>query len=156
MGIDPTIREANIRDSLKKFFVDSLAINEGIQITFDKWLSTPKVQGAEVDKWVSILVGSIDLGTLSTIDVTIFCCTKMDSEGFKLAQLRDKVINYLIDTDMTDGMKRVILYRSSATEVWTNIGTMVVQIDSESPQTETNDGTKFKTIVCRFYWGAKC
>ena len=105
MGLDPTAREANVRDSLKKFFVDSFYTTEGLQLTFDKWLSTPKVQGADVDRWISVLFGSMDLGTLSSIDVDIFSCTNMDADGFNLGQLRDKIVNYLIDINMTDGMK---------------------------------------------------
>lgn len=156
MTIDATIRESNIRDSIKKYFVDNLYTNEGIELLFDKFLSTPKVQGNEIDKWYAIMIGSIDLGTLSEVDVEVICCTRKDSEGFKLAQLRDKVMNYLIDTDKTDGMARITLYKSSATDAWTNIGGMVVQIDSESPQMEAEDNTKFKSIFIRIRWGGKC
>lgn len=156
MTIDSTIRESNIRDSIKKYFVDNLYTTEGIELLFDKLLSTPKVQGNEIDKWYAVMIGSIDLGTLSEVSIDIFCCTRKDSEGFKLAQLRDKVMNYLIDTTQTDGMARITLYKSSATEAWTDIGTMLVQIDSESAQMEAEDNTKFKTITARLRWGSKC
>ena len=155
-NLDPTVRESNLRDSIKKYFVDNLYTTEGVELLFDKLLSTPKVQGNEIDKWYAIMIGPIDLGTLSEISIDVFCCTKKDSEGFKLAQLRDKVMNYLIDTTQTDGMARITLYKSSATEAWTNIGTMLVQIDSESAQMEAEDNTKFKTITVRLRWGSKC
>lgn len=156
MTLDSTVRESNVRDSIKKFFVDSLNRTEGVELLFDKSLSTPKVQGMEVDKWYAVMIGEIDLGTLSDITVDIFCCTKKDSEGFKLAQLRDKAMGYLIDTDQTDGLKRVTLYRSSATEVWEAIGTFVIVLVSETRQMEGEDNSKFKVITVRFIWAAKC
>ncbi len=155
-SLDGTAREANVRDSVKKYFVDNLVSKEGIQLTFDKGLTTPKVQGYEIDKWVAIMFGELSLDTLSSATITIFCCSKSDAEGFKLAQLRDKVMGYLIDTTKTDTTARIILYRSHPTETWISIGTMLVQIESESPSMEANDGTKFKTISIRLRWGAKC
>jgi hypothetical protein len=156
MSLDGTIREANIRDSVKKYFVDNLYTVEGIQISFDRGLSTPKVQGIEVDKWYAITFGSIEIGTLASCMITLFCCTKQDAEGFKLAQLRDKALNYLIDNDATDGRKRITLYRSHPTEAWVNIGGMVVDVDSESPSMEADDGSKLKTISINLRWAARC
>lgn len=153
--LDSTARESNFRDSIKKYFVDNLYRTEGVELLFDRVLSTPKVQGNEVDKWFAIMFGELDLGVMSTGTLEIFCCTKKDGEGFKLAQLRDKVMKYLIDTDQTDGMARITLYKSSATEAWTNIGTMLVQVDSESRQMEAEDGTKFKSIAVRLRWATK-
>ncbi len=153
--LDSTARESNFRDSIKKYFVDNLYKTEGIELLFDRVLSTPKVQGIEVNRWVAIMSGDLDLGVMGSATLEIFCCTKKDSEGFRLAQLRDKVMGYLIDTTQTDGFARIILYRSSATEAWTDIGTMLVQVDSESRQMEAEDGTKFKTISVRLRWATK-
>lgn len=155
--LDATAKESNFRDSVKKFFVDALYKIENVEITFDRTLSTPKVQGNEVEKWYNILFGSFNPNTFGDGEVTIFCCAKKDSEGFKIAQLRDKVMKYLTDTDQTDCAKRVILYRSSATEAWTSIGTMIIDVpeNAESSQMEAEDGTKFKTITVRFRWAAK-
>jgi hypothetical protein len=155
-AIDTTVRESNILDSIKKYFFDSLTTIEGIAVSFDKTLIPPKVQGIEVDKWYAIILGQIRLGTLSEVDVDIFCCTKKDPEGFKLAQLRDKVMGYIIDTTKTDCKARLILYKSSATEAWANIGTMVLQIESETPKIEADDQTKFKVITITGKWGALC
>ena len=153
--LDATARESNFRDSVKKYFVDNLYKTEGVELLFDKLLSTPKVQGVEVDKWVAIMIGDIDLGVMSVGTLEIYCCTKKDSEGFKLAQLRDKVMKYLIDTSQTDGFARIPLYRSSATEVWTNVGTMLIQVDPESRQMDAEDSSKFKIIPVRLRWATK-
>lgn len=154
-AIDSTVRESNIMDSIKKYFYDNLYTIEGIAVSFDRTLTNPKVQGIEVDKWYTISFGEVRLGTLSEVDVTIFCCTKKDSEGYRLAQLRDKLMGYLTDTTKTDGMARVTLYRSSATETWSSVGTMLIQLMSESSHLEDVDGTKFKAIVITLKWGAK-
>ncbi|MFA5397507.1 MAG: hypothetical protein WC346_15970 [Methanogenium sp.] len=153
--LDGTHRESNFRDSVKKYFYDNLFTTEGIAVSFDRSLSTPKVQGIEVDKWYAVVIGEIELGTLAEGYVDIYCCTKKDPEGFRLAQLRDKVMKYLIDTSMTDGMARVTFYRSSATETWTSLGKMVIQVQGESRQMEAEDYTKFKVITIRLRWGAK-
>jgi hypothetical protein len=155
MALDSTAREANLKDSVKKYFVDSIFKIEGIQVSFDRTLTAPKVQGTEVDRWVAIIFGQVILDTLSGFSLTIFCCTKKDAEGYKLSQLRDKVIGYLIDTAQTDCMARIPLYRSSASETWELLGAMAAQIDSESQEMEAGDGTKFKTISVRLRWGAK-
>jgi len=155
--LDATARESNFRDSIKKYFVDNLYKTEGIQLTFDKSLSTPVVQGNEVEKWYAIMFGSFNPTVFGDAEITIFCCAKKDSEGFKVAQLRDKVMKYLVDTDQTDCAKRITLYRSSATDAWASVGTMIVEIpdNAESPQMDAEDGTKFKTITVRLRWAAK-
>ena len=156
MSLDFTAREANVRDSVKKYFIDNLNGLESLALTFDKGLSVPRVQGTEVDKWVAIQFGALLLDTLSSQTLTIFCCTKKDSEGFKLAQLRDKVYTYLIDTEQTDGTARITLYRSHASEIWESLGAMMVSVLSESPQMEAEDGSKFKTIDILLRWGTIC
>lgn len=156
MALDPTAREANIRDSLKKFFVDSLETAEGHKVTFDVSLATPNIQGEDVDKWYAIGFGSLDMETLSSFTINIFCCTRRDSEGFKLAQLRDTVYSYLIDTDQSDGMKRVAFYRSRASGSWTLLdGGMVVQDIMESGQMEAPDETKYKILTVRMRFASK-
>ena len=96
MALDPTARESNFRDSVKKYFTDSIETAESIPLSFDKALATPDLQGKAVHTWVNILFDGIVLGTMSEIGLRIFCCTRQDNEGFKLAQLRDKVMGYLI------------------------------------------------------------
>uniref|UniRef100_A0A6M3XNQ6 Tail protein n=1 Tax=viral metagenome TaxID=1070528 RepID=A0A6M3XNQ6_9ZZZZ len=156
MSLDDTAKEANIRDSLKKYMVDSIYTTEGIQLTFDKYLSTPSIQGHEVDKWVSINFGDMGLSELSIHDLTVICCTRKDGEGFKLAQLRDKVYKYLVDNTQTDGMARFPLYRSRATGTWTQLdGGFIVQEVMESRQFEADDGTKYKVLTVRLRFSSK-
>ena len=155
MALDPTAREANVRDSLKKFFVDSLG--SSYEIMFDKGLSEPNIKGSpsQVDRWISINFGSMERGTLSAHSIMVFMCSRKDNEGFKLAQLCDTVMGYLSDTDQTDGMKRIPLYRSYENQAWTLIGALVVQEVIESPQFESEDGTKYKLFTIQLKWASK-
>lgn len=157
MALDPTAREANIRDSIKKFFVDNIFRIEGYQLTFDRGLNRPILQGtpSEVEKWVSVNFGAMDRGDLSEHFLQVYCCTRKDNEGFKLAQLSDTVMGYLSDTNQTDGMKRIDFYRSFQDQSWTLLGALVVQEVMESEQFEADDETKYKILTVRLRWSAK-
>jgi hypothetical protein len=155
MALDPTARKANVKDSIKKFFVDSFKRNEGISVTFDKSLVSPKIQGRDVDRWISVVLGNIDIEYMSGIDLKVFCCTKMDNEGFRLAQLRDTVLGCLSDTSMSDGMKRITFYKSHPSEAWTVLGAFLVQEIREDAEDTTDDETKFCLLNVRLRWESK-
>ena len=146
MALDPTAREANVRDSLKKFFRDG--IGQTYTLSFDKGLATPRIQGqpSEVDRWVNIAIGTVNLSIPSEIWVRMFLCTRKDAEGFRLAQLRDNVVGDLIDTTQTDGMKRITLYRSYENQAWVSIGHLRVLEIIESGNFDAPDETKYKII----------
>ena len=153
MSLDPTSREANIRDSVKKFFVDGLT---GKTVTFDKGLNVPRLSGQPmtVTEWVNVDFGDLDIQHMSTFLVRVFVCTRQDNEGFKLAQRRDDVFELLTDDTGTypDNMARIIFYRSFPTKAWVVIGGMVIQNINESGQMEAADETKYKmlTVTIRF------
>ena len=156
MALDPTARESNFRDSVKKYFTDSIETAESIPLSFDKALATPNLQGKAVHTWVNILFDGIVLGTMSEIGLRIFCCTRQDNEGFKLAQLRDKVMGYLVnDGTVSDEMVRITLYRSYANQSWESIGSLIVQDHFESAQMEAPDETKYKIITVRLRTASK-
>ena len=155
MALDPTARESNVKDSIKKFFVDNIAPH--YQLSFDKALTVPKIQGSpsEIDRWVSVNFGPMERSELSEHTLRIFCCTRRDNEGFKLAQLTDGVMGYLSDTTMTDGMKRIPFYRSYENQSWELLGAMVVQEIVESEQIISPDETKYKVLNVRLRWSSK-
>ncbi|TET75874.1 MAG: hypothetical protein E3J43_07615 [Candidatus Heimdallarchaeota archaeon] len=156
MALDPTAREANFRDSIKKYFVDNLETTENIPLTFDKALSSPNLQGKAVHKWVTVLFGSIHIGTMSEIYFRIFCCTRQDNEGFKLAQLKDTVMGYLInDGTVGDGQVRVPFYRSYANQAWTLLGSLLVIDVIPSDQLEAPDETKYIILTVRLKTASK-
>lgn len=155
MALDSTARLANVKDSIKKFFVDNLYRTHGIQLSFDKSLKAPVLQGRQVDRWVSIKFGDLLPYNVSELELITFCCTRQDNEGFKLAQLRDTLLGYLTDTDTTDGMKRIPFYRSHATEDWTLIGALLVTSTKELQDIITEDESKIRQINSVIKWGAK-
>lgn len=157
MTLDPTARQANIKDSLKKFFLDSLETGAGRALTFDKALSAPDIQGKAVDRWYSIKLGQMIVETLSDILVELYCCTRKDNEGYKLAQLRDTAFEYLsVDPAATaDGTKRIDFYQSSPTVAWTKIGGLVIVSIVESGELEAPEETKYKVLTIRLKTASK-
>jgi len=153
MALHATAREANVIDSIKKYFIDTLEASDGYAVTFDKALSAPKLQGRAVDKWVSIAIGSLSLDSISTIHFDIFCCTRRDNEGFVLAQVRDTVIGRLTnDGSPGDGKVSVPFYQSHPTNPWVLLGGMLVIDVIESKRMEAPDETKYKilTVLLKF------
>lgn len=147
MPLDDSARESNLRDSIKKFFVDNISTTEGVAVTFDKALNTPMVQGKEVDKWVSVTFGPVNLETMSDIIIEIYCCTRRDNEGYKLSQLRDKVMGYLVDYNMADGKARIDFYKSSYSDAWILLGKILVWDILPSGDMIAADETKFKVLT---------
>jgi hypothetical protein len=156
MALDPTAREANVRDSVKKFFVDNIKRIEDIELSFDVDLSTPQIQSnITIDKWVMVQFSGFYFDNLSEYELSVFCCTRNDPEGFKLAQLRDKVMGYLTDGTKDDGLRRISFYRSYANQVWDLLGALLVFVERETGSMIAPDGTKFKMIPVTLKWGAK-
>lgn len=151
MSLHATAREANVRDSFKKYFIDGIETTDGVPVSFDKTLNHPDLEDKSIDKWVNIRFGDMNFGTMSDIMVEIYCCTRKDNEGFKLAQLRDTVFNYLSDDTSTDGYVRVPFYASSPTVAWTSLGAILIIEVIESAELEVDDGTKYKilTLICK-------
>lgn len=153
MALDHTAKLANIKYSLKKFFVDNIARTEDKRLTFDKALSIPKIQGqSPTDEWVSVKLDDLIPEVLSIQYLSIYCCTRKDSEGYKLSLLRDTVFNYLSDTTMTDGFKRIPFYRSDTKAL---IGTFLVTQVLESAELEGPDETKYRVLTCTLKFASK-
>lgn len=157
MTLDPTSRESNFRDSMKKFFVDNLTTTEGIPVLFDSTLTTPNIRGRSVDRWYKVLFGNLYRDTMSDAIVRVVCCTKEDNEGFKLAQLGDKLLGYLtVDPSDSSGdkTKHIDFYQSNV-QPWVKIGGIIVQNIDEIGEDFSPDKTKFKTFIVRLRFASK-
>jgi hypothetical protein len=155
MALDQTSKEGNILASIKKFLIDNLHSVAGYHMTFDKGLAVPKVQGHEVDRWISVQFGSMEMSdTIATKHMEIIPCSRKDKEFYELSNMRDDIVGYLTDIGQPDGVRRIGLYNSTA-QPWAQVGSMVVHLDTESEMMTANDGTKFKIIPFRLRWGAK-
>ena len=157
MALDPTARESNVKDSIKKFFIETFETGYSIPLLFDVGLATPNLQNMTVRRWMTISVGISALDNMSEAELRLFLCTRTDPEGFVLAQLRDTVMGELTNTTETDGLKRISLYRSKEVGAWDLIGSLLVmQPIFESPRSiVAPDETKYKTLTCRLRWGTK-
>jgi hypothetical protein len=154
MTLDATAREANIRDSLKKFFVDTYSV----PMSFDKALSQPDLQGRTVHKWINVIIHVSEISILSDILVHVYCCTRQDNEYFKLSQLRDTVVEQLSvdpNSGQSDNMKRITFYQSHPVNPWTEIGKLLVTEVFESIPMEGPDETKYKILTVRLRAPAK-
>ena len=153
MTLHATARESNVIDSIKKYFIDNLETIDGYAVTFDKALSSPKLQGRTIDRWISVAIGPLSLGSLSTLSLDVFCCTRRDNEGFKLAQVRDTVMGRLTnDGSPGDGKVSIPFYQSHPTNPWVLLGGMLIVDVIESKRMEAPDETKYKilTVVLKF------
>jgi len=156
MALDPTSIESNFRDSIKDYFIDNIETLSNIPLTFDKALSSPNIQGKTVHRWVTVIFGTANIDTMSEIYFRIFCCTRQDNEGFKLAQLKDTVMGYLTnDGSIGDGQVRIPFYRSRAVGAWTLLGSLLVVDVIDSNQLEAPDETKYKILTVRLRTASK-
>jgi len=158
MALDATARESNLIDSIKKYLVDNLNTTEDIFLSFDRFVNADeivKTAPPAITRWVSVVFGEIDRDIMGFINVDLYCCTRRDAEGYRLAQLCDTVMGYLTDTDETDTMKRITLYRSRASGSWTEIGKLLVHEIIESPRMVAPDESKYKILTAVLRWSAK-
>jgi hypothetical protein len=152
MTLDATARLANVKDSLKKYFIDTIQTGKSIDVLFDKSLSAPDLQSITTHKWISILLGETQIKLLSDILVMVYCCTRKDNEGFKLLQLRDTIFEALsVDpTTDVDNFKRIPFYRSMPKPTpWVLIGSLLVQDIIESEDMIAPDETKYRIMTVR-------
>ena len=152
MSLDATAREANIWDSIKKFFVDNMTAHP---VTFDKSLSAPATSGRAIDRWYSITMGGAEIGDMSDILLDIFICSRQDNEWHKNAQMKDTMFELLTDPDQTDATRRIPFYQSHPTNPWTLLGGILITEIVESPRMEAADETKYKILHCRLRTASK-
>ena len=154
MALDATVRESNVWDSIRKFFVDNLAKGgSGTQVMFDSGLSTPKVSGNRevIEKWLNIESGEMYSASVSSYVFDVVCCSRKDNAGFKLTQLRDTLMQYL----KPNGQQGVIPLYQTRDGVWTDTGVgMTICVDGESKRLNATNEIKFKVVKITLRWGA--
>ena len=156
MALDPTARESNMRLSIIRYFVDNIKGTEGIEVVFDRDLIAPDTRSKVLDRWVSINFGVSTKETLSELTLSIHCLQRKDKEGYKLAQLVDRVMTYLVaDATTIDGGKRIPFYQNFPTRTsWNRVSSFLVMEIVTSQDLLASDGTKFKTITVFLKWPA--
>lgn len=155
MALDATAREANFKDSIKKFCIDRFQKSLGYPCRFDRNVSTPRIQNKEVDKWIAVFFGSSYPDNLTKADVTFHVCTRKDPEGYRLSQMRDKILGEFFDHTRVNGIIPVPFYQSHPTNPWTIVGYMYPSLVWESGRYDAEDDTIFKSLLFNFKWAAK-
>lgn len=138
--MDASVKRTNIYKSIKKFFWDSLYSEKGYNVVFDKEFSPPQ----DVDNWINILLENLESDVVSSAGISIYIFTRKDTEGNKVTEIRDDVIDYLRDgfLDLYD-------------ENMDKFGGGRIYIESENGISHVGDETKMISIVCTLRWGAK-
>jgi hypothetical protein len=151
--MNPLSLEKNVLTSLKKYFVDAL----GTAVTFDISLASPDIrtQGATaIKQWYNVDFGTFGRRDLAEYMFDIYCMSRQDPEGVSLSEMADTIMDLLVDSEKTDGMKRIPLYNVSSTP-WVLLTNMIVQDIWDAPVMNiTEDETKVRIYSVRLRWGA--
>lgn len=156
MALDPTARETNFRDSMRRYLFTSLKDTEGYNVFFKQGFTSVNIQESKsVDKWIIVSFGPISLEHMSTGIVEIRPCTRQDPNYFKLAQMVDSILGYLTPGS-GDGSTRITFYQSApAAENWVDIGGLLVQDVDVSGDLTADDETNFRIITVRVRFASK-
>ena len=146
MALDFSLSESCIGRSIRRFFVETFQTGKSISVFFDMIERVPNI-----DRWLSVKIESIDLDTMATAYIQVFCFVRKDLDYVELSTLRDLVYEELIDLDQTTGMARIPLYDAA----WAIVGYAVFQPQNDIGATELDDGTLVKILPVNLRWGAK-
>lgn len=144
MSLDPTVSEAALSGSVKKFFWDGLYTANGTYVSFDATTSPP--EDASITEWVNVDIGTKNPKQVSTAILSIFLLSTQDLEGDKLDILADQVWELLYEGFIP-------MYDSSF--VKTNTGMQIVVESSTREPFAKDDKTKLRYILATLRWGAK-
>jgi hypothetical protein len=147
--IDPTLSEAVILRSVRKFFLDAFP---GYPVFFEFIERQPRdSNGDPIQKWMCILPSNRLQNTLARADMQIHLFVEGDSMGELSAQFRDEVIGALTDFTQTDCCKRMNCYNSS----WELEFIARITVLGDSDYSPYSDGLSLKIIPFHLHWGAK-
>ncbi len=140
--LDPTVKELNIRRSVKKFFVDNIT---EYPLYFDRIItSDPGVKDSD-GAWISIALGGINNRHVSQCTLSLYTFTIKDPEGIKNAQVRDKIIEV-----MFPGF--IDLYDTDS-HPWKKIGAMKIQFLPQEDTSFARDQSRMSAVTCFLKWG---
>ena len=134
-------KESVVNNSIKKFFVDNVAVAEGVYVVFDRTMSPPTQD--DVSKWLYVEMYDYAPGHLNRKMVYIYCFTKNDLEGVDLSNLVDVVMKYLHEGQMP-------IYDD---DLITVIGGALLTVDPISRMFTTKDRAKARYIPITLTWG---
>lgn len=163
MGLDPTTKEMNFKDSVRKFLYEQIALPPSlIPLSFDSGEAVPDgAAPSEESTWVVVNFGGVILGPLMEGQITITIAGSMNLDADNVTLTRDIVVGSFYGSNWIDGMVKIPFYNelnlpdgnpNPDTEIITYMNPEIV---FESPLQKAVDGTKYKTITVSFIWGSK-
>lgn len=140
--MDASLKETNIRRSIKKFFLDGITDNK---IYFDQII----VPGTEDTgkQWLIVSVENLRPAVVSNAMLTVYMFTVEDSEGDDLAALRDKVLELLYPG-------YIPLYDTQGSPSWELIGAMNLFRTVQSSTSRTPDGANMVYLQHVIKWAS--
>lgn len=142
--MDATLKEVNIWNSIKKFFIDGLD-GTGITPYFDRIMTNNSTTDGPT-RWVNIMVENLVPAHVSNANLTAFCFTKEDHEGDELSHVRDEIVGLFYGGSID-------LYDTSVTP-WTKIGGMIVVMKGQSKTIYNPDKSKLVYVQTLIKWGS--
>ena len=142
----PTVKKENWQFSIKKYVIDNLKRNDGIEILTDRFQAP---SDPIITRWCVLRNGTDIHGTFKAYTFELYAVTRKDPESIELIRLCDKITDYFLsDTSITDGYKRIPFYDKDTKEV---IGQMLVTDFKDSDEINGPDQSKFKiyTIIVK-------
>ena len=140
--MDATLKEVNIRKSIKKFFVDGLP---NIKVFFDRELNTAWFPSGPA-QWVTVYLQGLRPGHVSNAYMPVYIFTKQDREGELISELRDTVFELLEPGSIP-------LYNTSVSP-WIKIGGLMLTNMSQSGIIYHEDQSKVVVMHNTLKWGA--
>jgi hypothetical protein len=157
MALDPTARETNFRDSVRKYLYDNLKTVEGYPLYFRQIFTTLDIRSnPSIDKWIVATFGERNLDLVTDAWMELRPCTRDDESFFKLIQITDKILGYLTPGS-GDGITRIPFYKSAEkTEDWEYLNSSILVYDvNVSKDLMAEDGTNFRVITIWFKFVSK-
>jgi len=143
VAIAARLKEENIWLSIVKHFVDVCEDGSGIKVFFDR---TFDVEG--YTRWISVQKEGWNIATsgMAEIVFTAHVCTKGDPEGITLSQVKDILVDGLLDSSNASARKSIPIYDTEP-ETWTPVGYMVAETITEGAVAIGGEDVKFKPVT---------
>ena len=150
--IDKTLSEATIRRSIRKFFVDNLH-NDDHPVSFEVDFKEPVTStGDQANRWINIHFGSPRYtGNSARYRFDIYLLIRGDNDGQGMAELRDEVVELLVDYDKSDGDRRLPLYDANFTQV----SSAIMRLELESDDLVAEDFTIYRFLSVELHYAIK-
>ncbi len=139
--MDATLKETNIKRSIKKFFVDGLT---EIPVYFDREITSAQIEKGP-KKWVTIYLEGLTPRHVSEAQLFVYLFVKGDPEGDELTELRDTVFELLESGTIS-------LY-DTYKEPWEKVGGLFVVPLTPSRVAYHSDQSKMIVLNHVIRWG---